>query len=124
MKKKITVGVITVILLLLLIPIPMRLKDGASKTRSMDDVIANEPHFSGTVAEVKDTYIVVDVDEGEDAYKSSDSIEVSLNVECKDSMTHFQKGDQVVVYYDGMIQESYPARVNKVYAITLRTPNQ
>lgn len=48
--------------------------------------------------------------------------QVSLNVENKDSMTHFSIGDEVVVYYDGMIAESYPMQINKVYAITLKTP--
>ena len=47
---------------------------------------------------------------------------VSLDVENKDSMTHFSIGDEVVVYYDGNIAESYPMQINTVYAITLKTP--
>ena len=47
---------------------------------------------------------------------------VSLDVECADSVTHFNIGDEVVVYYDGNVAESYPMQINKVYAITLRTP--
>ena len=37
-------------------------------------------------------------------------------------MTNFNVGDEVVVYYDGMVAESYPMQINKVYAITLKTP--
>ena len=47
---------------------------------------------------------------------------VSLKVENKDSMTHFSIGDEVVVYFDGNIAESYPMQINTVYAITLKTP--
>ena len=39
-----------------------------------------------------------------------------------DSMTHFSVGDEVVVYFDGNIAESYPMQITTVYAITLRTP--
>ena len=37
-------------------------------------------------------------------------------------MTHFSIGDEVVVYFDGNIAETYPMQINKVYAITLTTP--
>lgn len=37
-------------------------------------------------------------------------------------MTHFSVGDEVVVYYDGMIAESDPLQINSVYAITLESP--
>jgi hypothetical protein len=44
-------------------------------------------------------------------------------VENKDSVTNFNIGDEVVVYYDGNIAESYPMQINTVYAITLKTPS-
>lgn len=47
---------------------------------------------------------------------------VSLEVENKDSMTHFNVGDAVVVYYDGTVAGTYPMQIRKVYAITLKTP--
>ena len=37
-------------------------------------------------------------------------------------MTSFNVGDEVVVYFDGNIVESYPMLINKEYAITLPTP--
>ncbi|MDD6679511.1 MAG: hypothetical protein PUF71_09075 [Firmicutes bacterium] len=90
--------------------------------RTMDDVIANEPSFLGIVTKVTDRSILVSVDESSDAYRSCREIWVSLDVEMADSMTHFSIGDQVVVYYDGMILETSPGQVNTVYAILLRTP--
>ena len=54
---------------------------------------------------------------------------VSLNVENKDSMTSFNVGEEVVVYYDGNIKEiilsssiEIEHQINNVYAITLKTP--
>lgn len=89
---------------------------------SMNNV-DKEPHFTGTVTEAYDNAILVSVNEGEDARRSSDLISVSLNVELKDSMTEFAVGDRVIVYYNGEISESYPAKVNTVYAIVLTSPD-
>lgn len=82
--------------------------------RSMNYIIANEPNITGFVKETGENSILIENKTGE--------YWVSLNVENKDSMTHFRIGDEVVVYYDGSIAESYPMQINTVYAITLRTP--
>lgn len=83
-------------------------------SRSMDDIIENEPDITGFVKETFDNSILIENGNGE--------YFVSLDVEYSDSMTHFDIGDEVVVYYDGMIAESYPMQINTVYAITLLTP--
>lgn len=90
--------------------------------RTMDDVIENEPNFLGIVTEITDNRILVAVDESSDAYRSCHEIWVSLDVEMADSMTHFNIGDEVCVYYDGTILETSPGQVNTVYAILLRIP--
>ncbi|MDR1131025.1 MAG: DUF4825 domain-containing protein, partial [Oscillospiraceae bacterium] len=89
---------------------------------SMENVV-NEPHFAGIVTQVYDNAILVSVNEGEDARGSSALISVSLDVKLEDSMTHFSVGDEVIVYYNGEIAESYPAQVNTVYAIVLTSPD-
>ena len=81
---------------------------------SMNYIIENEPKISGIVKETNDNSILIENEDGE--------YWVSLNVENEDSMTHFSIGDEVVVYYDGNIAESYPMQINTVYAITLKTP--
>ena len=83
--------------------------------RSMHYIIENEPSITGIVKETNDTSILIENEDGE--------YWVSLNVEITDSMTHFSIGDEVVVYYDGNIAESYPMQINTVYAITLKTPS-
>ena len=47
---------------------------------------------------------------------------ISLEIENKDSMTHFNVGDAVVVYCDGAVAETQPIQIRKVYAITLKIP--
>lgn len=82
--------------------------------RSMNSIIANEPSITGHVRDTADRAILIENEDGE--------YWVSLEVENQDSMTHFSPGDEVVVYFDGMIAESYPMQISTVYAITLLTP--
>ena len=82
--------------------------------RTMNDIIANEPNITGIVRDIAEKAILIENENGE--------YWVSLDVENKDSMTHFSIGDEVVVYFDGMVAESYPMQINTVYAITLKTP--
>ena len=82
--------------------------------RSMNYIIANEPNITGVVKEANENAILIENETGE--------YWVSLNVENKDSTTHFNLGDEVVVYYNGIIAESYPMQINTVYAITLKEP--
>jgi hypothetical protein len=74
--------------------------------------VHNEPHFAGVVVEVFDGSILVSVNEGEDIRSSSDLIFISLDVYLADSMTDFMSGDEVVVYFDGTIMETYPAQIS------------
>ena len=87
--------------------------------RSMNYIIENEPNISGVVEAVYDKYIIIYIET--DGYPNGAECKVSLDVENGDSMTHFSVGDEVMVYYDGMIAESDPLQINTVYAITLET---
>ena len=82
--------------------------------RSMNDIIGKEPSITGIVKETQEHAILIENDNGQ--------YWVSVKVENKDSMTHFHIGDEVVVYYNGIVAESYPMQINTVYAITLKTP--
>ena len=82
--------------------------------KSMNYIVANEPNITGVVKEANEQSILIENEKGE--------YWVSLNVENKDSTTHFNLGDEVVVYYNGIIAESYPMQINTVYAITLKGP--
>ena len=82
--------------------------------RTMNDIIANAPSITGIVKDTGEKAILIENGNGE--------YWVSLNVENKDSVTSFSIGDEVVVYFDGVVAESYPMQINNVYAITLKTP--
>ena len=82
--------------------------------RSMNDIIANEPSIMGIVKDLGENAILIENENGE--------YWVSRNVENKDSVTDFVVGDEVVVYFDGNVAESYPMQISTVYAITLKTP--
>ena len=83
-------------------------------TRSMNYIINNEPSITGIVTKAAEQAILIENENGE--------YWVSLDVENRDSMTSFRIGDEVVVYFDGIVAESYPMQINHVYAITLKTP--
>lgn len=83
-------------------------------SRSMNDIIQKEPSITGIVTTITENAFLVKSETGE--------YWVSLQAENKDSMTHFSIGDEVVVYYDGNVAETYPMQIRKVYAITLKTP--
>ena len=84
-----------------------------------------EANFSGIVKEVNAHSLLVSVDKTEDEFKTSDLISVSLDIELKDSLVTFNIGDEIRIYYDGIIADSYPAQINKVYAIDIiKSSNQ
>ena len=82
--------------------------------RSMNYIIQNEPNITGIVKSITNESFLMENETGE--------YWISLKVENKDSMTHFNTGDEVVVYFNGNVAESYPMQINTVYAITLKTP--
>ena len=87
---------------------------GGCSNRSMNDIIANEPSITGIVKDLGKNAILIENDMGE--------YWVSRNVENKNSVTEIRIGDEVVVYFDGNVAESYPMQISTVYAITLKTP--
>lgn len=60
---------------------------------------------------------MINVSEDDRLHKSYSEITVSLDAERKDSTANFSVGDEVAVYYDGSIQETFPSRINNVYSI-------
>ena len=90
-------------------------------SRTMDYIIENEPSVRGVVTEVYGNSFIM-LGEPTEGYTEPCEYNVSLSVENNDSYTSVSVGDEVVVYYNGDIAESYPLRIDTVYAITLRTP--
>jgi len=77
----------------------------------------NASQFAATILEVHDTYLLVAPEGGTRESSSADKIEVSLqNLE---SLPTFQAGYSIMIVYDGLLQETYPARVNTVYRVEI-----
>ena len=89
-------------------------------TRSMDYIIENKPSVTGIVEKVYDDYIIM-YSETADGYPYGSRWAVPLKVEDKDSYTDIVVGDEIVMYYDGMVMEIDPLEVSTVYAIKLKT---
>ncbi|MGD9567223.1 MAG: DUF3221 domain-containing protein [Sedimentibacter sp.] len=70
--------------------------------------------FNATVIENKGTSILVNPEEGSPELNSSDKIVVRVpidNATLKD-LSEFTEGSKVIITYNGMIMESYPAQIN------------
>lgn len=82
-----------------------------------DNVENLNPSFEAKVLEVNEKNILVEPLEGEDERKSASRIYVSTDVISTNPVPEIKKGDTVTVVYNGEIQETYPAQINKVFAI-------
>jgi len=81
-------------------------------------------YFVGVVKEVFEHSILVQISEEDRTRIGGNLTFVSTNVYLSDSMTDFMSGDEVIVYFDGMILDSYPMQIMNVYAIFLRSQSK
>ena len=79
----------------------------------------SNPYFNAEVIETGSNHIVVKPDPDSDELKTAGKIAVSLDVVSKVPVPEFQTGDRVRVVYNGEIAETYPAKINNVFAIYL-----
>ncbi len=119
-KKPLRLLLVIAAVLVTVLSIGLLMSRGGDLFPMTMDNVHKEPHFAGVVTEVTENAILVHVNENEDVRRSSDLIYVSLDIKLKDSVSTWLAGDEVIVYYDGMIAESYPAQVNTVYAIVMK----
>ena len=90
--------------------------------RSLNSVIANEAKITGIVEDVSENAILI-LCQDLQGYSDDVLCWVSLDVEYPDGITQFSVGDEVAVYFDGMIAESSPLQISGVYAVLLLTPS-
>lgn len=98
--------------------------DGAvfkiSETKDVEPDTNTNPSFSAEVLEVYEKSILVkpDADSGH-----TDKITVSLDVISTIPVPDLKIGDKVTIVYNGEIAETYPAQINKAFAIYLLDDN-
>ena len=101
--------------LLILISMICMMGLAGCNNRSMNYIISNEPSMTGVIKETNENSILIENETGE--------YWVSLQVENSDGIySPIMVGDEVTVYYDGNIAESYPMQINTVYAVLLKEP--
>lgn len=71
--------------------------------------------FRAKVLQVHEKYVLVEPLEGEMELLCSDKIEVSCGT--MEQLPLMAAGDTVEIIYDGLIQETYPARITGTYGI-------
>lgn len=85
-----------------------------------------ETSFRATVLDSQESYLLVEPGAGSKELSSADKIMVSIgDIPLSDSQDAeitskaIAVGDQVEVFYDGLIAESYPAQIDNCYRVKL-----
>lgn len=79
------------------------------------DKVEDKYQFDATILEIHDNHFLVEPCAGMNELKSSDKIVVST--QNADKAIDWKVGDLVLITYDGVILETYPAKLNQVYKL-------
>lgn len=93
--------------------------NNANDTTNDDNIAStaseSEYAFNAKVLEIGEQYLLVEPTSDSNEAKCSDKIKISLDaVNCPENL---EVGDFVMIAYDGMIQELYPAIIPNVHSI-------
>ena len=77
----------------------------------------NNPVFQATILEVNGDLLLVKPDPQSDAAKSADKIQIPLTTVDAETRAQLKVGAEIIVEYDGSLQETYPATVLNLYNI-------
>ena len=78
-----------------------------------------EASFTGVVVRDMDGSMIVETDDIYEGRTEKILVETSKKTRDKTEQDEYSKGTKVKVYYDGVIAEIYPARIDNVYSIEL-----
>ncbi len=81
------------------------------------EALKYNPNFNAKVLEIYDGSILVEPFEGENERKSADKIYVGTKNLSEGVLSKLKVGSEIRVVYNGVIQESYPASLNYVFAV-------
>ena len=77
----------------------------------------DNPVFQATILEVNGDLLLVKPDPQSDAAKSADKIQIPLTTVDAETRSQLKVGAEIIVEYDGTLQETYPATVLNLYNI-------
>ncbi len=124
MVKLIRIGLVVIISMLI---------SGCSEVNDGEgnhDIDQEKVSFQATILENQGTYLVVQPDKNSQENSSADIIHVSVSEaklldEKAEEVTieEFEIDMEINIQYNGMIAESYPAQIHKVYEIKILSTN-
>lgn len=111
----------TISLILVLFCITVMLTACQAESPNPSDNSSGTPvdqyHFSGRVIETYGKSCLVEVtDAGNQHFKLGDQLVIHTDVE---NCPEYSKGDSLKIVFDGMVAESYPPQILKVFEITV-----
>ncbi len=77
----------------------------------------DNPVFQATVIKVEGDFVLVAPDPQSDAAKSADKIQLPLTAVDAETRSQLKLGTEIIVEYDGTLQETYPAEVLNLHNI-------
>lgn len=77
----------------------------------------DNPAFQATVIEINGDTALVEPAPDSDAARSADKIQLSLTSVEDETRERLKVGTEIIVEYDGTLQETYPAMVGTLYHI-------
>lgn len=85
--------------------------------KGKEPIAGSNPYFNAEVLEIGKDAVLVRPDKNSDAFKSADKLWVPLKVNSKNPVPPMKVGDTIRVVYNGNIAETYPAKIETVFAI-------
>lgn len=90
-----------------------------SRDEGKNTNVGYNPNFNATVLEIYENSVLVEPFADSEIFSTADKIVVTTDVYSTNPVPEMEKGTQIRVVYNGMIQETYPARLPLVFAIYL-----
>ena len=104
-------------LLLVLFCITVMLTACQAESPDPSDKPVDQHYFSGRVIEAYGASCLVEVtDMGNQHFKLGDRLVIHTNIE---NCPAYSEGDSLKIVFDGMVAESYPPQILKVFEITV-----
>ena len=83
------------------------------------EAIGSNAYFNATVLEVYENSVLVEPFDGTNERSCSDKITVSTNVIFSDPVPILERGTEILIVYNSVIEELYPANIPTVFGIYL-----
>ncbi len=109
--------IITIILINHFNSVDIGIIGGADGPTSIIVSTGDNPVFEAMVLRVEANTILAEPSPNSAEIRSADKISIPLENIDEDTRSRLKAGVKIIVEYDGMLQETYPAQISRVYNI-------